>query len=103
MKALRSSLILIVLMTLAACAGRAERCWVCQREVHSQVRTTLTLGNAKTVPACCPRCALHYEKEGTEPVRDIQVTDYAGGGRLPMKQAFLVEGSDEAPCMRHSP
>ena len=95
--------IFIALATLAACAGNADLCWVCQREIHHQVRATLTLGGGKTVSTCCPRCALHYEQEGPEPVRGIRVTDYAGGGNLPMNQAFLVEGSDETPCMHHPP
>ncbi len=103
MSTLRSLLILIVLAALAACAGKADLCWVCQREIHPQVRATLTLGGGKTVTACCPRCALHYQKESPEAVRDIQVTNYAGGGSLPMQQAFLVEGSDETPCMHHPP
>jgi hypothetical protein len=103
MSAFRSVLIGIVLATLVACAAKPDHCWVCQREIHDQVRTTLTLASGKTVSACCPRCALHYERESPEPVREIQVTDYAGGGRLPMNQAFLVEGSDEAPCMHHPP
>jgi hypothetical protein len=99
----RLLLILVVPATLAACTGKAEQCWVCQREVHPQVRATLTLGSGRTVAACCPRCALHYEREGPEAVREIRVTDFAGGGSLPMNQAFLVEGSDEAPCMHHPP
>lgn len=100
---LRSLLILIVLATFAACAGKLDHCWVCQREIHPQVRATVTLGNGKNVSACCPRCALHYGQESPDPVQAIRVTDYAGAGSLPMKQAFLVEGSDEAPCMHHPP
>ena len=103
MSTLRSLLIFIVLVTLANCAGKVDHCWVCQREIHPQVRATLTLGSGKTVSACCPRCALHYAKEGPEPVQAIRVADHAGAGSLPMKQAFLVEGSDEAPCMHQPP
>jgi len=103
MSTLRCLLIFIVLATLGACAGKAEQCWVCQREIHPQVRTTITLEGGKSVSTCCPRCALHYGQENREPVRGIRVTDYAGGGSLPMSQAFLVEGSDEAPCMHHPP
>jgi hypothetical protein len=103
MSTLRFLMVSLLLATLAACAGKADLCWVCQREIHPQVRATLTLGSGKTVTTCCPRCALHYDKEGPQPVRAIQVTDYAGGGNLPMSQAFLVEGSDETPCMHHPP
>ena len=35
--------------------------------------------------------------------RAISVTDHAGGGSLAFESAFLVEGSDETPCMRHHP
>lgn len=103
MSTLRSLLTALVLASLVACAGHTDRCWVCQREIHAPVRATLTLGSGKIVSACCPRCALHYEREGPEPVRVIRVTDYAGSGSLPMRQAFLVEGSDETPCMHHPP
>ena len=85
------------------CAFRPEHCWVCQREIHSQVRATLTLADGKQVPACCPRCALHYREEPGNKVRRIQVTDYATGETLPLDRAYLVEGSDETPCLHHPP
>jgi hypothetical protein len=69
--------------------------------VHDTVRTTLTLASGRNVVACCPRCALHYEEEAGDRVRAIRVTDYAGGSTLPFSDAYLVEGSDETPCMRH--
>ncbi len=88
---------------LLSCAARPERCFICQREVHDSVRTTLRLASGKSVVACCPRCALHYQEEPDNRVRGIRVTDYAGGRRLPFSGAFLVEGSDETPCMhRHA-
>ncbi len=88
---------------LPACAQRPEHCWVCQREVHASVRTTLALANGREVIACCPRCALHYKEEPGNAVREIRVTDHEGGGRLPFTSAFIIEGSDETPCMRHHP
>jgi hypothetical protein len=93
----------VVLLAAAAlaCAGRAERCWVCQREIHSQVKAVLTLENGKKVPACCPRCALRYREEPGSRVKEIQLTDYAGHRPLPVDRAYLVEGSDETPCLHH--
>lgn len=101
MSTLRFFMILTLLAALAACARRPETCWICQREVHDSVRTTLTLASGKSVVACCPRCALHYQEEPANKVREIRVTDYGGGGSLSFSEAFLVEGSDETPCLRH--
>jgi hypothetical protein len=86
---------------LLGCGARTERCWVCQREIHSQVRAVLTLADGKRVTACCPRCALHYQEEPGNRVREIQVTDYAGHRSLALARAYLVEGSDETPCLHH--
>jgi hypothetical protein len=101
MSALRFFPILALLAALTACAARPEECWICQRKVHDSVRTTLILASGKNVVACCPRCALHYQEEPANKVREIRVADYAGGGNLPFSGAFLVEGSDETPCLRH--
>ena len=101
MLALRFFLIFTLLASLTVCANRPEKCWICQREVHDSVRTTLSLASGKSVVACCPRCALHYQEEPANRVQEIRVTDHAGGGSLPFSGAFLVEGSDETPCMRH--
>jgi len=91
------------LLALAACAPHVESCGVCDREIHPGVRATLTLDSGKTIPVCCPRCALHYRPPSGRSVRDIRVTDYASGGSLDFKDAYLVEGSDETPCMSHAP
>ena len=93
----------MLLFTFLACSRRPEVCWACQREIAPRVRVALTLRSGRQVFACCPRCALHYGREGPEPLRAIEVSDYAAGGTLPMRQAFLVEGSDETPCLRHHP
>jgi len=93
----------LVLTAPLACARRADHCWVCDREIHPQVRAALTLGDGKKVSACCPRCALHYLEEPSHAVRDIRVTDYASEVSLPLERAFLVEGSDETPCIQHPP
>ncbi|HEV8374893.1 MAG TPA: hypothetical protein VGR38_01525 [Candidatus Polarisedimenticolia bacterium] len=98
---MRISFLFVLLMVSLACARQAERCWVCEREIHSSVRATLTLADGKRVPACCPRCALHYREEPGNRVRDITATDYASGRTLPLERAFLVEGSDETPCVHH--
>jgi len=88
---------------LLACTARPERCWVCEREIHSHMRAVLSLEGGREAAACCPRCALHYKQEQGAAVRDITVSDYAGGGLMPLTSAFLVEGSDETPCIHHPP
>ena len=103
MTALRFIFILTLMTSLTVCARRAETCWICQREVHDSVRTTLTLASGRSIVACCPRCALHYQEEPGNRVRETRVTDYSGGGLLPFAAAYLVEGSDETPCLRHHP
>jgi hypothetical protein len=97
----RAGVILIWVAAILGCSREPAHCWVCQREIHPQVAATLTLGNGKKVPACCPRCALHYQEEPGNRVRRITVSDYAGNGTLPLSEAFLVEGSDETPCVHH--
>ena len=94
---------LLLLAFFVGCVPRPEHCWVCQREIHSSVRAVLTLADGKRVVACCPRCALHYREEPGNRVRSITVTDYAGGETLPLQKAFLVEGSDETPCVHRGP
>jgi hypothetical protein len=94
---------LIVAALLPGCASRSERCWVCEREVHPQVHAVLTLSDGRKVIACCPRCALHYEEEPGNRVKGIQVTDYATRRPLNLARAYLVEGSDETPCVHHHP
>ncbi|MBI2016776.1 MAG: hypothetical protein HYS77_14745 [Candidatus Rokubacteria bacterium] len=99
----RALFLAALVLGLPGCVRHPESCWVCQREVHASVRTNLILASGKKVVACCPRCALHYQEEPGKAVREIRVTDHAGGGSLPLDAAFLIEGSDETPCMRHHP
>jgi len=91
------------LLVLAGCAPRPASCGVCDREIHPGVRATIILDSGKTIPVCCPRCALHYRPPEARSVRGIQVTDHASGGRLAFGAAYLVEGSDETPCLSHAP
>jgi hypothetical protein len=88
---------------LAACSARPDLCWVCQREITPNVRVTLFLQDGRRVHACCPRCALHYGSESGPGVRRIEVSDYASNRTIDLRQAYIVEGSDEAPCLRHHP
>lgn len=91
----------LLIVSFLGCTRQAELCWVCQREIHPSVRATLTLADGKKVHACCPRCALHFQEEPSNRVRAIAVTDYSSGNSLPFKRAFLLEGSDETPCVHH--
>ncbi len=92
-----------LILAVAGCAREPERCWVCEREIHSQVVATIHLADGKTVHACCPRCALHYEEAPGNRIRGIDVRDFISGTDLPFGKAFFVEGSDEAPCFHHPP
>jgi hypothetical protein len=76
-------------------------CEVCRREAHPEVASAVILADGRRVTTCCPRCALRYAGEaGRQPAR-IEVTDYASRRVLPLDLAYLVEGSDETPCLRH--
>ncbi len=99
----RAGLVLALLAALAACPAGAPRCSVCEREIHSEVRSTLVLEDGRTIHACCPRCALHYVEQSGAAVREIRVADYATKEPLRFAAAYLVDGSDETPCLRHPP
>jgi hypothetical protein len=103
MKEMRLAVVFLSMMILLTCAHQAERCSVCQREVHASVRAVLTLPDGERITTCCPRCALHYQVESGKRAAKITVTDDGGGGMLPLGRAFLVEGSDETPCTHHAP
>jgi len=96
-----SILLSLLIASTLACARQPESCWVCKREIHSQVRARLTLSDGKEVHACCPRCALHYQEEPGHTAASIIVTNYSTGKTLPFERAFFVEGSDETPCVHH--
>jgi hypothetical protein len=103
--------VLVVALVTSACARRPELCGLCQRPIHDEVRTLVELTDGRRVAACCPRCALHVAAGGVAggggaagggaAARSITVTDYAGGGTLTLDAAWLVDGSDETPCLRH--
>lgn len=100
---LRQAVLALLLLGLLGCAREAPLCEVCDRPIHPQVGATLTLAGGHRVHACCPRCALHYRDDPAHRVAALDVTDYAGGAALPLARAFLVEGSDETPCLHHPP
>jgi hypothetical protein len=92
-----------LILAIAGCAREPAHCWVCDREIHRQVMASIHLADGKTVHACCPRCALHYEAAPENRVRGIEVRDFVSGADLPFGSAYFVEGSDEAPCLHHPP
>src|SRR5262245_64723674 len=97
-----AGLLLLLLAVTTACA-RAETCGLCRREIHHEVRTVVAFADGRRVAACCPRCALHVARNGGGASPAVEVTDYAGTGTLPLDAAWLVDGSDETPCLRHHP
>jgi hypothetical protein len=96
-------LLLPALLLAIACAARPETCEVCGREIHPQVRAELILKDGHRVRACCPRCALHDREGKGAGVREIRVTDRGAGSLLPLERAWMVEGSDETPCLDRPP
>ena len=94
--------VLLLAALLPACARRAATCEVCRREAHAEVAAAVILADGRRVTPCCPRCALRYAGEaGRAPAARIEVTDYVSRRVLPLDTAYLVEGSDETPCLRH--
>jgi hypothetical protein len=88
---------------VAGCARPPEVCDACGREVHPALRVTLRLEGKRDLHACCPRCALHFRDESEAEVSGVTVSDYASEVPLDLESAWLVEGSDEIPCVRHAP
>jgi hypothetical protein len=92
-----------VLAAAIGCAPRPQICRICEREIHAEVRAVAVLEDGTRVTACCPRCALQFLREAGRAARSLEVSDYGGGGSLPLRAAWIVEGSDETPCLRHHP
>ncbi|MBI4161989.1 MAG: hypothetical protein HY509_06050 [Acidobacteria bacterium] len=93
----------ILLAGLLACGDRGAVCSVCEREIHPTVQVNLTMEDGSRVRTCCPRCALHFLEETGRRASGILAADYPSGGAVPLREAFLVEGSDETPCLKHLP
>jgi hypothetical protein len=85
------------------CVRRPGICRICEREIRAEVRAVAVLDDGGRVTACCPRCALQFLRESGRAARTLVVSDYGGGGSLPLGAAWIVEGSDETPCLRHHP
>ena len=91
------------LAALLSCRAAPPTCAICERPIDPGVRAEVRVEGRRPLVACCPRCALHYRQEHAAAVRDILVTDHAGGGLVPLDRAFLVEGSDLTPCLGRAP
>jgi hypothetical protein len=94
-------LTLVVLIALACLRG-GEKCGVCHREVHAGSRAVV-VASGKGIVTCCPRCALHHLQESGGKPDSLRLTDHEGGGDLEWKRAWLLEGSDETPCLHQPP
>jgi len=99
----RKWLLAFALAGLLACRNSPAVCAICDRPIHPEMISTVVLADGRRLPACCPRCALHHRDLHATEVRRIEVTDHAGGVRLPLEDAFLVDGSDQTPCLGHAP
>lgn len=94
---------LLLLALVPACSRGAQVCDACGREIHPALRVTLRLEGQRDLHACCPRCALHFRDEREAKVGGITVSDYISGAPLEFDSAWLVEGSDETPCVHGAP
>jgi hypothetical protein len=101
--ALFSLSLILTLPLFPGCARGAQMCGACGREIHPALRVTLQLEGRRDLHACCPRCALHFRNEGEVKVVGVRVSDYVSGGPLAIESAWLVEGSDETPCVHGAP
>ena len=102
---MRRCLVLIpILLLLAslACLRGGEKCGVCHREVHAATRAIVTGGGTRII-TCCPRCALHYLQDSGRDPALLRLTDHERGGALAWNEAWLLEGSDETPCLHEPP
>jgi hypothetical protein len=99
-----AALLAITLLALVpGCVRGPGLCDACGREIHASVRATMRVEGKGEVHACCPRCALHFRDESRARVSDIRVSDYASRAPLAIEDAWLVEGSDETPCVHGAP
>ncbi len=96
-----SALFFLLLLLMLACTPGTDLCEICERPVHPEVYTTLTLEDGREIHACCPRCALRFIERQNETVRRVEVSDHASGEALAFENAFLVEGSNLTPCLEH--
>ncbi len=94
-----------VLLTvcLSDCAPGHDLCAICEREIHSTHYASLVLEDGRTFKACCPRCALEYLRQHAGDAKELLVADHVSARLFPIESAYLLEGSDETPCLRHEP
>ena len=83
---------------LSSCSRHAGFCQVCGREECKGFAFRITLQNGKTVETCCPRCGLEYLRTSKEPVRTLEVMNYASGQWMDATKAIYVSGSDVSHC-----
>ncbi len=79
-----------------------QQCDICGRAVHMEHESTIVLKDGVKVHACCPRCALHYELHQPGKVVRLLVEDRTTAKRIDARNAFYVEGSDDAACLQAS-
>jgi hypothetical protein len=77
----------------------SQQCDICGRAVHTEHESIVLLKDGAKVHTCCPRCALHYERQKPGQVDRILVADRAAGKGIDAQEAIYVEGSDDQPCV----
>jgi hypothetical protein len=77
---------------------RAEAvCGFCQRHINPRSRVVAQVGGERRT-VCCAHCAVTEARQQHQPLRLIEVTDYATGGKLDPQQAWYVDGSRVVAC-----
>jgi len=79
--------------------AQPESCYACQRPIHVHSRTVAVV-NGRSVPFCCPACALSEHEQEGKPVRIVELTAFLTGAKLSPNDAYVVKGSDVNMCAR---
>ena len=80
----------------------SDQCEICGRAVHNAHHSSVILKSGRQIDACCPRCAMHYERNLPGQVARLSVADEVTGHEIEAQSAVYVEGSDQHPCMSES-
>ena len=72
-------------------------CNICERHVNKRTRVIAEIGGRRRI-VCCAHCARTEGQQENQPVRFLEVTDYATGERFSPQDAWFVDGSRAMAC-----
>ncbi len=73
-------------------------CDISHRPIHQATAYSITFESGEVVEACCARCGLHYQEEGTGVVA-VEVADFTSGEMIDAYEAVYVEDSSLNLCL----